>query len=71
MSSVNLLLTGIEATCIYAAVNNELYGLQQDLESDDVSAGDKEHAAASIEICKSVLAKLAAASPNTTYSVCE
>lgn len=71
MSSVNLLLTGVEAACIYAAVNNELYGLQQDLESDDISAADKEHAAASIETCKNVLAKLIAASPDTTYSVCE
>lgn len=71
MSSVNLLLTGVEAACIYAAVNNELYGLQQDLDSIDVSAADKELAATSVEVCKSVLSKLIAASPDTTYSLCE
>lgn len=71
MSNVNIELTGIEAACIYAAVSAELDALQQDLKSNDISVADKKRATVSVEVCKEILNKLAAASPNTTYELCK
>lgn len=68
MSRILLPLDGHEVTCIYACVTSELQLLEDELESGTVAPEDVAEAQRSIDTCKSVLAKIASACPNSTFS---
>lgn len=67
-ANVTIELTSRECAAVYAAVNNELECLQEDIASSNTPKCKHSDIRTSINTCKSILAKLSAADEAASYS---
>lgn len=69
MSRTVLRFNNAEMACLYSSVYNELCGLEEELDSGDIAPEDVANVQRSVDMCKTVLAKIVAAAPNASYNL--
>ena len=69
MSRTVLRFNSAEMNCVYTAVYNELYALEDDLKNGSIAPEDVANAQRSVDTCKNVLAKIVSAAPNSSYTL--
>ena len=67
-ANVTIELTSRECAALYAAVDSELDCLEEDIASGNIPKRELSDIRASINTCKSILAKLSAADDTASYS---
>lgn len=70
MQDITITFSSSELAAIRTAVSNELACLQDDLENNKVPKSEISDARKSVELCDSVIDKIDAGLPNSTYEPC-
>ena len=70
MQDITITFSSSELAAIRTAVSNELACLQDYLENNRVSKSEINDARKSVELCNSVIDKIDAGLPNSTYEPC-
>lgn len=70
MQDITITFSSSELGALRIAADNELYCLKEDLENNKIPKSEIKDARKSMELCSSVINKIDAALPNSTYDPC-